>query len=89
MAASRDFPQVIGGNLTNEAKERWARDFKVLPQRRDVPLPPTASWSARSTPQGSVCARAVGHGVVDELPALDGNDEVWGPQVYRCPYCRA
>lgn len=50
IAASRDFPRVIGGNLTNEAKERWARDFKVLPQRRDVTLPPTASWSVRSTP---------------------------------------
>lgn len=50
IAASRDFPRVIGGNLTNEAKERWARDFKVLPRRRDVTLPPTASWSAKSTP---------------------------------------
>ena len=36
---SRDFPQVVGENFTNEAKERWATDFKILLQRRDVDLP--------------------------------------------------
>lgn len=36
---SRDFPQVVGENFTNEAKERWATDFKILLQRRDVALP--------------------------------------------------
>ena len=36
---SRDFPQVVGENFTNEAKERWATDFKILLQRRDVTLP--------------------------------------------------
>jgi hypothetical protein len=27
---SREFPQVVGENFTNEAKERWATDFKIL-----------------------------------------------------------
>jgi hypothetical protein len=36
---SRDFPQVVGENFTNEAKERWATDFKILLQRKDVVLP--------------------------------------------------
>jgi phage FluMu gp28-like protein len=35
----RDFPQVVGENFTNEAKERWCTDFKILLQRRDVVLP--------------------------------------------------
>ena len=52
---SRDFP-VVGENFTNEAKERWATDFKILLQRRDVTLPATASWSARSTPSSAACS---------------------------------
>lgn len=36
---TRDFPQVVGENFTNDAKERWATDFKILLQRRDVTLP--------------------------------------------------
>jgi len=36
---SRDFPQVVGQTFTNEAKERWATNFKILLQRRDVTLP--------------------------------------------------
>ncbi len=36
---SRDFPQVVPENFTNESKERWATDFKILLQRRDVFLP--------------------------------------------------
>ena len=36
---ARDFPQVVGETFTNEAKERWATDFKILLQRRDVVLP--------------------------------------------------
>ncbi|WNZ60894.1 hypothetical protein QEG98_33990 [Myxococcus sp. MxC21-1] len=36
---ARDFPQVVEENFTNEAKERWATDFKILLQRRDVTLP--------------------------------------------------
>lgn len=35
---SRDFPQVVPENFTNESKERWATDFKILLQRRDVML---------------------------------------------------
>jgi phage FluMu gp28-like protein len=35
----RDFPQVVGENFTNETKERWCTDFKILLQRRDVVLP--------------------------------------------------
>ncbi|RJS14255.1 hypothetical protein DRW03_35260 [Corallococcus sp. H22C18031201] len=36
---ARDFPQVVAENFTNEGKERWATDFKILLQRRDVTLP--------------------------------------------------
>ena len=36
---ARDFPQVVPENFTNEAKERWATDFKILLQRREVVLP--------------------------------------------------
>jgi phage FluMu gp28-like protein len=36
---SRDFPQVVGENFTNEAKERWMTDFKIGLQRRDVTMP--------------------------------------------------
>jgi hypothetical protein len=35
---SRDFPQVVPENFTNDTKERWATDFKILLQRRDVTL---------------------------------------------------
>ena len=36
---SRDFPQVVGENFTNESKERWATDFKILLQRGNVVMP--------------------------------------------------
>ncbi len=36
---ARDFPQVVAENFTNEAKERWATDFKITLQRREVVLP--------------------------------------------------
>ncbi len=36
---ARDYPQVIEENFTNESKERWATDFKILMQRHDVILP--------------------------------------------------
>ena len=36
---TRDFPQVVGEAFSNESKERWATDFKILLQRRDVVLP--------------------------------------------------
>ncbi len=36
---ARDYPQVVPENFTNETKERWATDFKILLQRREVDLP--------------------------------------------------
>ena len=36
---SRDFPQVVPESFTNESKERWATDFKINLQRRDIELP--------------------------------------------------
>jgi phage FluMu gp28-like protein len=38
---ARDYPQVVREVFTNEAKERWATDFKILLQRKDVVLPRT------------------------------------------------
>ena len=35
----RDYPQVVAENFTNETKERWATDFKILLQRREIALP--------------------------------------------------
>ena len=35
----RDFPQVVPETFTNESKEVWANDFKILLQRKDVVLP--------------------------------------------------
>ncbi len=35
----RDFPRVAGENFSNESKERWATDFKILLQHRGVALP--------------------------------------------------
>ncbi|MFH0900024.1 MAG: hypothetical protein V2A73_05285 [Pseudomonadota bacterium] len=36
---ARDFPQVVGELFTNESKDRWATDMKILLQRRDLTLP--------------------------------------------------
>jgi len=36
---SRDYPQVVPEAFSNESKERWVTDFKILLQRRDVALP--------------------------------------------------
>ncbi len=36
---ARDYPQVVPEAFSNESKERWATDFKILLQRRDVDLP--------------------------------------------------
>lgn len=35
----RGYPQVVGENFTNESKERWATDFKILLQHGHVVLP--------------------------------------------------
>lgn len=36
---AREYPQVSAESFTNDSKERWATDFKILLQRRDVVLP--------------------------------------------------
>lgn len=36
---SREFPQVVGEYFTNEAKERWATNAKILLQRKHLFLP--------------------------------------------------
>ncbi|MCC6649338.1 MAG: terminase [Polyangiaceae bacterium] len=36
---ARDFPQAVAENFTNEAKERWATDFKITLQRREIAMP--------------------------------------------------
>jgi phage FluMu gp28-like protein len=36
---ARDYPQVVPEAFSNESKERWATDFKILLQRRDAELP--------------------------------------------------
>ncbi len=36
---AHEFPQVTPEVFTNDSKERWATDFKILLQRRDVTLP--------------------------------------------------
>ncbi len=35
----RDYPHVVPENFTNDSKERWATNFKILLQRREVSLP--------------------------------------------------
>ncbi len=35
----RDYPHVVPENFTNDSKERWATNFKILLQRREVALP--------------------------------------------------
>ncbi|MGN6110851.1 MAG: terminase large subunit domain-containing protein [Kofleriaceae bacterium] len=56
-----DFPQVVGENFTNDSKERWATDLKILFQRRDIELPrdreliaQTHSIKRRVLPSGKV-----------------------------------
>jgi len=36
---ARDYPQVVPESFTNETKERWATDFKIALQHRNVVLP--------------------------------------------------
>ena len=36
---AREFPQVVPEVFTNDSKERWATDFRILLQRRDITLP--------------------------------------------------
>ena len=36
---ARDYPQVVPEAFTNDSKERWATDLKILLQRKDIVLP--------------------------------------------------
>ena len=36
---ARDYPQVVPEAFSNESKERWATDMKILLLRRDIVLP--------------------------------------------------
>jgi phage FluMu gp28-like protein len=38
---ARDYPQVVREVFSNESKERWATEFKILLQKKDVALPRT------------------------------------------------
>ena len=58
---SRDYPQVVPENFTNDSKERWATDFKILLQRQDITMPRDRdligqihSIKRRVTPSGKV-----------------------------------
>ena len=58
---ARDFPHVVAENFTNEAKERWATDFKILLQRREVVLPRSRDLVAQVH---SIKKRVLGSGKV-------------------------
>lgn len=77
----RDFPQVVPETFTNESKETWANDFKILLQRKDVVLPKdrelvaqTHSVKRRITPSGKpsfeVERDEVGRGHADRFWAV-------------------
>ena len=76
---SRDYPQVVPESFTNESKERWATDFKILLQRRDVVLPrerelvsQVHSIKRRVLPSGKVSfdAERTGRGHADRFWAI-------------------
>ena len=80
---ARDFPQVVAENFTNEAKERWATDFKITLQRREVVLPralrPHAPGTrlCRAVEQEEPCravlkAMVVGIGIPDQASRPGG-----------------
>jgi hypothetical protein len=77
----RDFPQVVPETFTNESKEIWVNDFKILLQRKDVVLPKdrelvaqTHSVKRRLTPSGKpsfeVERDEVGRGHADRFWAV-------------------
>ena len=75
----RDYPQVVGESFTNESKERWATDLKILLQRKDVVLPRDRdlvgqihSIKRRVLPSGKVSfdAERTGRGHADRFWAL-------------------
>ncbi len=76
---ARDYPQVVAEAFTNDAKERWATDFKILLQRRDVVLPrqrelvsQVHSIKRRVLPSGKVSfdAERTGRGHADRFWAI-------------------
>ena len=77
----RDFAQVVPETFTNESKETWANDFKILLQRKDIVLPKdrelvaqTHSVKRRLTPSGKpsfeVERDEVGRGHADRFWAV-------------------
>ena len=77
----RDFPNVVPETFTNESKETWANDFKILLQRKDVALPKDRdlvsqihSVKRRITPSGKAAFEVerdeVGHGHADRFWAV-------------------
>ncbi len=74
---ARDFPQVVAENFTNEAKEPWATDFKILLQR-EVVLPRDRDLVAQVA---SIKKRGLGSGKVAfdaERTARGGHaDQFW------------
>lgn len=77
----RDFPNVVPETFTNESKETWANDFKILLQRKDVALPRDRdlvsqihSVKRRITPSGKAAFEVerdeVGHGHADRFWAV-------------------
>ncbi|PID38062.1 MAG: hypothetical protein CSA65_08985 [Proteobacteria bacterium] len=76
---SRDYPQVQGEIFSNASKERWATDFKILLQRKDVVLPRDREMVAqihsikrRVLPSGKVAfdAERTGRGHADRFWAI-------------------
>ena len=76
---ARDYPQVVPEAFTNDSKERWATDFKILLQRRDVVLPRQRemvsqihSIKRRVLPSGKVSfdAERTGRGHADRFWAI-------------------
>lgn len=76
---SRDYPQVQAKSFTNSSKERWATDFKILLQRKDVSLPKDRDMVAqihsikrRVLPSGKVSfdAERTGRGHADRFWAI-------------------
>ena len=75
----RSHPQVVGENFTNESKERWATDFKILLQHGHVVLPRERSVIGQIhsikrtvTPSGKVAfdSERTGEGHADQFWAI-------------------
>jgi phage FluMu gp28-like protein len=75
---ARDYPQVVAETFTNDTKERWATDFKILLQRREIALPKDRDLVAQVH---SIKKRVLGSGKVSfdaERTARGGHaDRFW------------